>query len=69
MEGGGHLVVCLDELVDWVGRVALGLRDLAIDVVAAALGVGVFRVARVFPTPAVLDTGPVSGYGDMLPPV
>ena len=40
VECGSHVVVCLDELVNRVGRVALGLGDLAADVVATALGVG-----------------------------
>ena len=44
VEGGGNLVVCLDELVDGVGRVLLGVGDLAVDVVGAALGVRVFLV-------------------------
>ena len=39
VEGGGDLVVCLDELVDRVGRVALGVGDFPVDVVEAALGV------------------------------
>jgi hypothetical protein len=59
MEGGGHLVVCLDELVDWVGRVALGFGDLPVDVVEASLVVRVVCVVRI---PAVLDTGPVRRY-------
>ena len=41
VEGGGDLVVGLDELVDGVGWVALGFGYLSVDVVAAALGVGV----------------------------
>ena len=44
MEYGGDLVVCLDELVNRVGRVALGFGDLAVYVVAAALGLGVLLV-------------------------
>ena len=63
LEGGGHLVICLDELVDRVGRVALGLGDLQVDVVAAVLGVGFFRIVCVVPIPAALDTGPVSSTG------
>ena len=64
VEGGGHLVVCLYELVDGVGQVVLGVGDLAVDVVGAALGVRVFLVVCFWViggepllVPAVLDTG------------
>ena len=40
LEGCGDLVVCLYELVDWVGRVSLGLCDPAVDVVTAAVVFG-----------------------------
>ena len=57
VECGGHVVVCLDELVDRVSRVALGVGDFPVDVVEAALGVGGLLVVGVVPIPAALDTG------------
>ena len=64
VEGFGDLVVCLYELVHWVGRVVLGIGDLAVDVVGAALGVRVFLVVcswviggEPLLVPSVLDTG------------
>ena len=57
VEGGGHLVVGLDELVDRVGRVPLGVGDLVVDVVAAVLGVGGLQVVCLVHIPAALDTG------------